>query len=74
MLAVVPPVNSWITRRCCEDLRRYAPRCRRIRPRCRARTCDHPGRVPNTIDSHRLMTFATAQGLQDALSEIMFRQ
>ncbi|MBT3397143.1 MAG: DsbA family oxidoreductase, partial [Alphaproteobacteria bacterium] len=35
---------------------------------------DRPGRVPNTIDSHRMMTFAATQGLQDALSEVMFRQ
>ena len=35
---------------------------------------DRPGRVPNTIDSHRLMTLAASQDLQDVLSEVMFRQ
>jgi predicted DsbA family dithiol-disulfide isomerase len=35
---------------------------------------ERPSRIPNTIDSHRLMTVAATQGLQDALSEVMFRQ
>ena len=35
---------------------------------------DRPGRVPNTIDSHRLMGLAASAGLQEGLSEVMFRQ
>ena len=33
-----------------------------------------PGRVPNTIDSHRLMGLTGSAGLQEELSEVMFRQ
>ena len=35
---------------------------------------DRPGRVPNTIDSHRLMGLTGSAGLQEELSEVMFRQ
>lgn len=31
-------------------------------------------RVPNTIDSHRLLRWATGDGVQDAVSEILFRR